>query len=220
MPVWMRWMLVDSSGSRKPDGKADRDDILVPRLQAAGQARTAPAGDRRVASPSRLASRTLGDFLVADEVGRIDVTVADAVLERDAPLPSGLSRGRRGCRASAARRSRTAPPARGRTATIGSNPRSRSPSASPISSARMPEQSTNRSPPTSRPSARRTHFDVAALGILDRPRRSGLRRASPRALRFRCADSERPATHRTGKRNPCRRGASSGCARPGRRTGS
>ena len=72
--------------------QTDRDDVLLPGLRAAVPARSEPGAGRPAASPSRLASKVCGSFVVADQVGRIDVAVADPVLQRDAPLPAGRAR--------------------------------------------------------------------------------------------------------------------------------
>ena len=76
-------------------GQAQGDDVLVPVFPA-------PSGDE--AEPARvgqtLAIQTLNQgvlgVLVGDEVRAIDIAVAGAVLQGDAPLPAGLARRGRG----------------------------------------------------------------------------------------------------------------------------
>src|SRR6185436_6299528 len=73
-------------------GEADGDDILLPDLLA-------PAGDEtqrprlRLRGPIETAEQQARRRVVTEEFAAIHVTVAGAVLQGNAPLPAGLTRG-------------------------------------------------------------------------------------------------------------------------------
>src|SRR5207248_4809906 len=58
---------------------------------AAGELEHARLGER---FPVHIGEEGRRGLVIADEIARIDVAVADAVLERNAPLPARLARGR------------------------------------------------------------------------------------------------------------------------------
>ena len=179
----MRWMLVDSRGSRKPDESPSATTFLSHDLsRLPGRNRTGLGS--AIASPSRLASRVSCDFLVADHFGGIDVTVADPVLERDPPLPAGLSRGRARIgsqRFDARARHRLRPVAQQPMIPV------------LIADCRAHRRSEVRAFPSSRRTGRRRLrgrrsgglVDEAGLGILDGLDDPALDAGQPRALRFR-----------------------------------
>ena len=74
-------------------GKAERDAIAVPHLAplAAGEAKPVGVGELLAVEVGE--EQRLGGIVV-DMLARIDEAVAGAVLERDAPLPARLARGR------------------------------------------------------------------------------------------------------------------------------
>ena len=77
--------------------KPQRDNILVPELAAlaAGELQYARVRERLAIE---LRKQGRGSLIVADETTRIDVSIANAMLQRDAPLPPRLARGRPGVR--------------------------------------------------------------------------------------------------------------------------
>ena len=87
-----RWMLVDSSGSRKPLARPIattlRSQLLV--APSGAKAQHARVGERFAFDR---AQDRAARFVVGQMLARIDIAVADAVLERDAPAPA---RGHRG----------------------------------------------------------------------------------------------------------------------------
>ena len=84
-------MLVDSSGSRNPPARPMATHVAVPGLAAApGREAQRTRVGQRLAVEARQQLR--GRFVVADEVAAVDVAVAHAVLQRNAPLPAGLAR--------------------------------------------------------------------------------------------------------------------------------
>ena len=74
-------------------GEAQRDAIPVPHLAplAAGEAKAIGVGELLAVE---IGEQQLLGVIVVDMLARIDETVAGAMLERDAPLPAGLARGR------------------------------------------------------------------------------------------------------------------------------
>ena len=71
--------------------EADGDAVAIPRLAApAGREPQRPRIGQRLAVEPRQQLR--GGLVVADEVAAVDVAVADAVLQRNAPLPARLAR--------------------------------------------------------------------------------------------------------------------------------
>ncbi len=89
---WIRWMLVDSSGSRKPLASPTAMTL------ACQKARRLPGVKRSGRGSASAGAVEIGEklrrrFVVGQCVARIDNAVAGAVLERDAPLPAGRVRG-------------------------------------------------------------------------------------------------------------------------------
>ena len=74
-------------------GKAERDAIPVPHLAPLAGREAEPVGVGELLAVEVGEQQLLGGIVV-DMLARIDVAVADAVLERDAPLPARLARGR------------------------------------------------------------------------------------------------------------------------------
>ena len=131
---WIRWMLVDSSGSRNPLARPDRDAVLVPGSCGAGPVGSVmtrgsverlafDVGEQRAASPRR-------PSMIA---AAVHDAVADAVLQRNAPLPAGLVRDRARVRHRRRRSTRSARRRRCRRAASATSPRSRF--AAPVRSA-------------------------------------------------------------------------------------
>ncbi len=96
MPSWIRWIDVDSSGSRKPADKADGDHILVPEQPAPAGLEVQLVRGRERAALRGWPSRNSRGLIVGNEVAAIHVAVAHAMLQRNPPLPAG--RARRGAR--------------------------------------------------------------------------------------------------------------------------
>src|SRR3546814_7235582 len=79
----------------KTTGKPQRDDILLPRAVAvsAGEAQHVRYGERFAVE---IGEQQRHRLVVAHVERRIDMAVAEAMLERDAPLPARRARGRAG----------------------------------------------------------------------------------------------------------------------------
>ena len=93
MPRWMRWMLVDSSGSMKPLDKSDGDAVASPGLAPLSGPELDDARlDERLAFD--VGQQGLLRLLVAEIAAAIHHAVADAMLQRNAPLPAGIARDR------------------------------------------------------------------------------------------------------------------------------
>ncbi|VVT14865.1 conserved hypothetical protein [Sphingomonas aurantiaca] len=77
----------------EPRRKADRDDVADPAAAAAtgAELENSRIGERRALDRG---DQCIGGGLVREMRARIDIAVANAVLERDAPLPPGWFRGR------------------------------------------------------------------------------------------------------------------------------
>ena len=102
--VCIRWMLVDSSGSRKPPASPSATQFLFhTRLRRPG-VETQCGAVPPVRAPSRLRIRIAAASSSLMNRLRIDVAVADAVLQRNAPLPAGAVRAWSACTGSAAPR--------------------------------------------------------------------------------------------------------------------
>jgi hypothetical protein len=88
-PAWIRWMLVLSSGSRKPDDRPMATQFLIQACsrRPAWKRRTFGSARGRSVEAGRQAARAV---VVADVGAGIDIAVAGAVLQRDAPAPAGL----------------------------------------------------------------------------------------------------------------------------------
>ena len=122
---------VDAGGLQRLEeaaGQADRDDVPVPRLLAPPglEAQRARLGQRRAVE---VAQQDRGGLVLAHVLAGEHVAVADAVLQRDAPLPAGLARGR-----ARVRRAAPAPSAQG-TATARSHGSQCDQSSKPVLSA-------------------------------------------------------------------------------------
>ena len=98
MPVWIRWMLVDSSGSRNPDDSPIATTFFSQALSRRPGAKRTGRGSASGCAVE-IGEQRFRRFVVADQVGRIDIAIADAVLQRDAPLPTRRARGATACRA-------------------------------------------------------------------------------------------------------------------------
>ena len=94
----------------KAAGEPQRDAVLVPELLApAGREAQEPRLRQRLAV--QVGQQRGRRLIVADEAAAIDIAVADAMLQRNAPLPAGLARrgarvGRQGAGALAGHRHR------------------------------------------------------------------------------------------------------------------
>ena len=111
-------MLVDSKRLEEAGGKAERDAIAVPHLASLAGGEAQPVGIGELLAVEVGKQQLLGRVVV-DMLARIDEAVAGAMLERDAPLPAGLARGRARVRRERRWSARTAPPSPGRTAASG-----------------------------------------------------------------------------------------------------
>ena len=206
-------MLVDSSGSMKPPARPIATTFLfqiflrlpVVKRSSRGCAER-PAVEIAAASPR---------LIVADEAAAVDVAVAGAMLQRDAPLPPGRSR-RRPRIGRGGPPSRTAPRPRDRRAASASSPRSPRASACSISRPRNPEQSMNRSPLDARAAFEHHRLDEPVRGaqapLDDRCLRCASRRALPRSR----ADSAHRDRHRIDRHRRFRRAACRAAHRPAR----
>ena len=86
MPLWMRWMLVDSSGSTKPLDRPERDDVAIPGELAP------PGGEGEVA---RLGERLALE--IGEQHARAPRRPPDARSNRRWPLPMRCCSGMRHC---------------------------------------------------------------------------------------------------------------------------
>ena len=182
---WIRWMLVDSSGSMKPLERPIATQFLFQNFLRLPVVKRSGRGSRKRA-PSRFASSVAAGFVVADVRARIDVAVAGAMLQRNAPLPACLPRGGARVGSGRADRCRTARPAHGRRAASGSSPHSRCAGPARSAGRGSPEQSMNRSPgifsPLSstiasmNPSAGRNRVSFTLPSVRRTPRASAKRR--------------------------------------------
>ena len=93
MPRWIRWMLVDSSGSMKPLARPMAMQLLLPGLAAlAGpELDDARLGEHLAFD---VGQQSLLRLLVGQVAAAVHHAVADAMLQRNAPLPAGLARDR------------------------------------------------------------------------------------------------------------------------------
>src|SRR5690606_10662842 len=73
--------------------QAERHAVLVPELLAVSGRETKESrlGERLAV---QIREQRRGGLVVADELAAVHVAVADAMLQRNAPLPSGAARGR------------------------------------------------------------------------------------------------------------------------------
>ena len=75
----------------EPAGEAQGDHVLVPNLGSVPGRKAQPVGlGERLAV--EIGEQQVDRLIVTDVFGAIDMTVTDAVLQRDAPLPAGLAR--------------------------------------------------------------------------------------------------------------------------------
>ncbi len=142
---WIRWMLVDSSGSMKPPERPTATQLrchcFTPRARA--EAQDVGLGQRLAFD---IAEQPFERRVLVEIAAAIDDAVADAVLQRNAPLPAGIMRHRpgvrhRGADALGLHRDRAIARQPVRPIVIADVQR-----ACSISSARKPVQSRNRSP--------------------------------------------------------------------------
>ena len=98
MPHWIRWMLVDSSGSRKPLARPSATQFLFQNFLRRPVVKRSKRGSAS-ALAVEIGEQRRGGFVVADEAAAIHIAVADAMLQRNAPLPAGLRARWSACRA-------------------------------------------------------------------------------------------------------------------------
>ena len=91
MPLWMRWMLVDSSGSMKPLASPSAMQFLFQNFlrRPVVKLRNLRLGQRLAIEIRQQRRRRL---VIADEATAVHVAVADPMLQRNAPLPAGTAR--------------------------------------------------------------------------------------------------------------------------------
>jgi hypothetical protein len=158
MAFWIRNRLVDSSGSRKPLARPIARQLRFHGLHAAPGAELQQPRLAERAAVERRQQRG-ARLVLADELRREHVAVAGAVLQRDAPDPAALLRGRTRERREI-RGARRARPRRDRRAASGPVLPT-APNLSPSSSERKPLQSTKKSPEICLPDLQRQRLDIA-----------------------------------------------------------
>ncbi len=112
-----------------------------------------------------IAEQAIERCVLVEIMAAIDDSVADPVLQRDAPLPAGVMGHRTGDTGLPVRHSRSAARLLNRTAASGSSRHGQPASVWPISSARKPVQSRNRSPSIRVPLSSTSVAMFAALAV-------------------------------------------------------
>ncbi len=92
MAVWMQLQAGRFQRLHEPGRQANRDAILDPEMLAPA-GREFQQARQRQRFAVEIAEQGRARFIIGDAIAGINITIADAVLQRDAPLPAGLVRG-------------------------------------------------------------------------------------------------------------------------------
>ena len=90
---WIRWMLVDSSGSMKPLARPTATQFFF-QCSRRWPGRNLMTRGSVSTLPSMLASSVCLAWSSLEVAAAVDHAVADAMLQRNAPLPAGIARDR------------------------------------------------------------------------------------------------------------------------------